>query len=43
MLANLDAHLDTLTVASVRALRPFTVHFNPALSAEVRLSLMSEG
>jgi hypothetical protein len=36
-----DAHLVHLTLGDVQRLRPFTVNFNPALSAEVRLTLQS--
>jgi KAP family P-loop domain len=36
-----QAHLANLTLEDVRRLRPFTVNFNPVLSAEVRLTLSS--
>jgi hypothetical protein len=36
------AHLAGFTLAELRRLRPFTVNFNPALSAEVRLTLARE-
>jgi hypothetical protein len=32
-----------ITLRQVRALRPYTVNFNPALSAEVQPILASEG
>lgn len=35
----IQTHLPDLTVADLQRLRPFTVNFNPALSAEVRLTL----
>jgi len=38
-----ETHLADLTLADVQCLRPFTVNFNPALSAEVRLILSGEG
>ncbi len=38
-----ETHIADLTLADVQRLRTFTVNFNPALSAEVRLTLSSEG
>lgn len=37
----LNMHLAELKLGDVQRLRPFTVNFNPALSAEVRLTLRS--
>ena len=37
----LNRHLAELKLGDVQRLRPFTVNFNPALSAEVRLTLRS--
>ncbi len=36
-----EQHLAKLTLGDVQQLQPFTVNFNPALSAEVRLTLSS--
>jgi hypothetical protein len=38
----ITVHLDKFTLEDMRRLRPFTVNFNPALSAEVRLTLSCE-
>jgi len=39
----IKTHLPDLTLADIERLRPFTVNFNPALSAEVRLTLAKRG
>ena len=35
----IETHLSEITMRDIQTLRPFTVNFNPALSAEVRLTL----
>jgi hypothetical protein len=41
--SHIETHLADFTLADVQRLRLFTVNFNPALSAEVRLTLAGEG